>query len=338
MTVKLPIASKPHITSECWTCYKFAIMQTSPFYTDWLMSHMELVTYSNGRCIFGYNEYIYPLSYYNEILDISDGNLLNVPPERIVAYLKEQIDRKKYVIIDLNFNRVYSDKVSDLDIHETLIYGYNDENAEFYSLLISARGAEEGRLSFYAIQKAYADAYNYYKNHKPYYHIRRDFFFGITLISLKPSYENSNKKYDFYKKIHRTLGKEIYKQSSGITKELECEYTVGIYRYRYVIKMIKALLKGEHDESETYKTILKIYEYHTLCLLAFEAIVYDNNELLNRYTEYVEKLLIFVQMFLKYRFTHDNNILKRILKDLKHLENEEADLVLACRRAVQSKF
>lgn len=338
MTVKLPIVLKPHITSECWTCYRFAIMQTSEFYTDWLMSHMELVTFSNGRCIFGYDENIYPLSYFNEILDISDGELLNVPPERIVDYLKEQLNKDKYIIIDLNQNRLYNNEISELYTHDTLIYGYDDEKKEFFSLMIPMRDENEGRISFESIEKAYEDVYCYYKGNLPYYHTRRSFHFGLTLISVKPIYKNSNMKYDFYKKLHKTLGKDIYKKSNGVTKEFECEYTIGVYRYRYIIEMLNALLKGERDEVESYKAILKVYEYHTICYAALESIVDDNDELIERYANHIKKLHFFVQMFLKYRITRNNDSIKKIISNLKNIEDDEADLVLACRRAVQGKF
>ena len=164
MLNKLPIVLKPDIISECWTYYKFAIMQTSEFYPEWLLSHIQLVTYSNGRCVFGSDDQFYPLSYFNDILDIEDGNLNSVTPSEITTYLKKMIFNGKYIVLDLNFFKIYNIQQEGFHLHETLIYGYDDEEEIFFTTLICKEGMVEAKISFKTIEKAYNDVYQYYEN------------------------------------------------------------------------------------------------------------------------------------------------------------------------------
>ncbi len=338
MITKLPIVLKPHITSECWTCYKFAVMQTSKFYTDWLMSHMELVTFSTGHSTFGYNERVYNLSYFNEILNIEDGNLLEIYPEIIIDFIKKQIMDKKYVIIDLEINTLFKVKNNDANIHETLIYGYNDEEKVFYSLSITHLGTFESKLSFESVKESYSYVYDYYKKNKNHFFDRRNYFAGISLISLKDFYYNSNKEYDFFKKLHRTLDKSAYKKIIFGSDYTVSEYTMGIYRYRYLAELLSTHLKDDQHESQTLIAVLKVYEYHTLTLAALSSIVDENSDVVKKYTIHKNNYYNIFQRFLKYTFTHNKQALEKIIFEIRNLESEEEHLIIECRRFVQGTF
>lgn len=49
----LDVCSNPLITSECWTYYKFAVMQTSDYFDVWLTNHMDLYIDQNGTLTSG---------------------------------------------------------------------------------------------------------------------------------------------------------------------------------------------------------------------------------------------------------------------------------------------
>lgn len=99
----LNISNDTLVNSECWTYYKFAIMQNSKSFDVWLTNHMELYIEQNGNAVFGYDGMMYPLSYYGDILNIREKHILDISAEQIVSFLIEQIDNGNYVVLDLNY-------------------------------------------------------------------------------------------------------------------------------------------------------------------------------------------------------------------------------------------
>ena len=57
----LNISNDTLVNSECWTYYKFAIMQNSKSFDVWLTNHMELYIEQNGNAVFGYDGMMYPV-------------------------------------------------------------------------------------------------------------------------------------------------------------------------------------------------------------------------------------------------------------------------------------
>lgn len=74
----LNISNDLLINSECWTYYKFAIIQTSDYFETWLTNHMDLYIDQNANAIFGNDGMMYPLSYYSDILNIGEKHILDV--------------------------------------------------------------------------------------------------------------------------------------------------------------------------------------------------------------------------------------------------------------------
>lgn len=83
----LPIAINSLITLECWTFYKFAVMQTTATYKDWLMDFMKVWTDEKGISFFGSPKERTQQSYYSDVLEIKDGHLLSRSPETIIDYI-----------------------------------------------------------------------------------------------------------------------------------------------------------------------------------------------------------------------------------------------------------
>ena len=85
--MKLPIKIRPVITSECWTYYKLAIMQTSPEFVPWTVNHMRMYTEFTAHSAYGDDGTIYTLEHFNDFLEIEDGNLMSVGENDIIDYL-----------------------------------------------------------------------------------------------------------------------------------------------------------------------------------------------------------------------------------------------------------
>ena len=188
----LEISKDVIINSECWTYYKFAVMQTSTFFDVWLTNHMELYIDQNGNAIFGNDGMMYPLSYYGDLLNIKEENLLDIPAEQVVGFLIKQINSGNYVILDLNYKRILFPDTDEFHLHETLVYGYDLENKEFIVPIIKNGAFRESRVSFEVLVKSYQECFNYYQKDSNRLFDRRLWFLGITIIKLKNDYDNAN--------------------------------------------------------------------------------------------------------------------------------------------------
>ena len=124
----LPIEIKPMVTSECWTYYKFAILQTVNNFDYWLSTHMSIYMDNNGRVLFGENGSFYPLSYYNDILKIGEEKYGSISQNDIVDFLISEIDKGNYIILDVNYNKIANRSREVFRFHETLVYGYNKKD------------------------------------------------------------------------------------------------------------------------------------------------------------------------------------------------------------------
>ena len=71
---KLPLKKNPIITSECWTYYKMAIIETHANAQAWLASHMKLMSTTDpfAKAFYGENMCIHNMHYYADILDIEE--------------------------------------------------------------------------------------------------------------------------------------------------------------------------------------------------------------------------------------------------------------------------
>ena len=99
----MPIIIDSLITSECWTFYKFAVMQTTATYKDWLMDFMKVWTDEKGISFFGSPKERTQQSYYSDVLEIKDGHLLSRSPDTIIDYIIDNIDSGYYVLLDVNY-------------------------------------------------------------------------------------------------------------------------------------------------------------------------------------------------------------------------------------------
>ena len=91
----LKVSGEPLITSECWTYYKMSVIQTGIGFENWLITHMKLFIDGNGNAFFGEDGELYPLSYYGDILNIEDGNIMNVSKTDVIQFIVQCINDGK---------------------------------------------------------------------------------------------------------------------------------------------------------------------------------------------------------------------------------------------------
>lgn len=331
MLRKLQLSKEVFINSECWTYYKFAVMQTSDYFETWLTNHMELYIDQNGNAVFGNDGMMYPLSYYGDILNIREKHILDISDEQIVSFLIEQIDNGNYVVLDLNYKRILFPETDEFQLHETLVYGYDLENREFLVPLMKKGVFKESRVDFEILTRAYQESFNYYQRDINRLFNRRLWFLGITIIKLKRNCDNANKFYDLIRKINIYLEGRNYTKKNIYSKEDDKGYTfyTGISCLSYIISLIEASLEDHSIENsaiaEKYrKACLKILESQKMILhlikWAFTNLKVkdaDGNLLIKEYEHCCNKTNAAVLLFYKYRTLKDANIINRILNNLR---------------------
>lgn len=248
----LPIKIDNYFITECWSYFRFAIIDAYPELTSWkFQNYNNIFSDNKGDIFYGRKDEIYDqFRCYNEVL-LSKGYSNNsILEDDIINFLKEQINNDSYVLLECNYSRLFNEE--DFTIHEILLYGYDDEKKVFYSPIIQNNQIwKVEAIEYEKIYKSYRDIRlnNKYKNillYKRFYH------YPITVLTPKRSYTYREDLYLLYIDLARICssdkenlatdylacyaglihgGKEILKQE----KEY---YTSGDYRYEVYIKKL----------------------------------------------------------------------------------------------------
>lgn len=183
---KLPIKLDSYVMTECWTFYKLAIIQTHPNYLEWIAGHMGLVMSDDYNTMYGNASGRLGMEYYNDILQFEEINILNFSKKRIVDVIKNEIDNGNYVIFDCNYNGLYGNvEANTHDIHETLIYGYEDEKHIAYTARVVNGKFVEAEFPYDDIEKGYSMTLKWFLEKPKEIYYRRSWFYPVTRIKLK---------------------------------------------------------------------------------------------------------------------------------------------------------
>lgn len=331
----LPLCVKPYVTSECWTYYKFAILQTVTTYKDWVMKYMDVCTDENGYSVFGTPEERFTLSYYNEILDFKDGAILSHSGDAIIKYLIELINANKYVLVDLNYSRI-AECEEDFYLHETLIYGYNEEKRCFYSPILEKGVFTEKTIEYKTLIKAYMEAVNYYLDDKHRLFSRRNWFYGITVISPRDYNPSENRFFEFLNKIRKERVGGKY-QKDVLNRDLIITGTQVYYTGLISLMILRrAFLRAYEDQeflrartSHLQMSLLKIYEHQNLISLSMKNFI-DSLEFRMYLEETVKEYMLCCKemyalylMFQKFCCSSDKKVLNIIAEKLTSIYERE---------------
>lgn len=337
----LKLENDPVIISECWSYYKLSIVQEKPFFDLWLASHMKVYLKQNGIAVFGENGEIHPLSYYSDILTISDASIVAIKKDDIVQFLIDQINNNNYVIVYLNFERIEDINTTDFLHHETLIYGYDIETQEFIVPMLANGSFREARIGFKELAVAYDDVRIYYMDDASMLFTKRKYFDCITILKPKAEYENANVYYDFISKLKWEREGNVFNRQkyTGDFEDMEDYiYYTGITCMKYMAKFLARLMKSdEANEENLYicrKSCLKLYENQNIILRSmrwFEERIDPQNSILKsqsqKYEECCKRMYANVLLFDKYALTQKSNVLERIVDNLEQTYCQEKDIL-----------
>lgn len=329
----LNICGNTLIESECWTYYKFAIMQTSDELPIWLTNHFSVFVTIDGTALFGEKGHFYPVSYYSELLDIIDGEILLVPSDHIVEYLKEKIHQGYYVILDLNYNKLKNENNS-FWLHETLIYGYTCDG--FYTTLLKNGSFVPQCVPYDIIKAAYDDVLNYYKADVNRLYNRRGWFYGITLIKLRKGLRNDNAYCDALSKLSAEIHGNVYTiEEYGNNAKNPITYFTGSACLKHIVDLLKEL---EFDDKVFHKmrnykqACVKIRENQkVLCEImrwyAKDFKCKELSEIIENYEKSINNIMIAVMLFNKFELTTNNDIIVHIIYRLVNTTDKQLELL-----------
>lgn len=347
----LEFSDMPLVTSECWTYYKVSIIQTLRGFENWLITHMKLFLDNNGNALFGEDGELYPLSYYCDILNIEDGNILKIKKNDITDFIIRCINDNKYVLIDINFRRFFDQADNAFRLHETLIYGYDSDKQEFITSVLTNNTFKRVNLGFSEVEQAYDDVYRYYKTERKTLFDRKYWFLGLTLFSFNRDYKNVNEEYDLLRRLMWEVSGNVYKKCSNNGTN-EYMYFTGAAILKKLCDMFAVIISEEKHSSDWIQQCGKV------CLKAFERekilrviikYYFDKNNCeknsindkenvitdLNHCCDLLEKCVL---LLYKYGYTSNDKILQRVKNFLTELQDVEKRALENCISIIQENW
>ena len=360
--IKLPLKSDPIVTSECWTYYKMAIIETHPYAKAWLASHMKLMTTKVPfpKAFYGENMSIHNMHYYGDILSIEEIDPLYLLDDySFSSKLVAEIDRGNYIVMFCNtptLNDVNSDKTF---AHEILLYGYDADREVFCLLPSPTYGYDSERDMFYALPSphktpdggievsflslniAYRQMMNNWKIDPSEINNKREIEFTVARMHLLETYNGCNALYDAIERIENEMDStESFRKSYDefgnlISKKKSALGLANISLLQNVVREIinnpfKKDVRGIPLSQDILPMFRKFYEMRRLIHVSLEFVMssldIDDESVhlaVREYYECVCNMEKLLYMGAKFRMTSNIDVLRRIDSELeKHRVKE----------------
>ena len=346
---KLPIVIDNYIRSECWTQILFSIIQTSENAPAWIASHIGIIGAEDMGCWYGNLSKIFSYRNALDILNVEEVNIWNVKPEKIVDFLLGEIDDDNYIVVELK-RRADNDK--GYQIHEQLIFGYDDEMQLFYGSILGENGIfKEITISFDEMYLLYQESYHHFQdpaNKEEFIYWSRSNFL-ITRMCLRNDYRPQGCTYDFLQNmVIEADGKEHITLQYDGNKNIMLEKRMysGVACLLAAEKRMDALLHDRHfidkDTDIEYndlfgqlafklaKDFYKLYEHRKIILQSlywFYEITgvqsHQNSPHVKAYEKCCKEMDKYYSLALKFRHSRDWNVLVHLRDAFSHQYKKE---------------
>ena len=349
---KLPLKVDALILSECWTYFRMAIIETSPFKETWIATHFRIFSYHDFSVMFGENGRMHPMNYFSDILSFREIPVSQVSCNNLIETLIKEIEQDSYVILDCNFPKIFPDASEEFHLHETYLFGFDDEKEVFYGTVLQNSGRfEEMEIPFGRVLAAFADIPSYFSKYPEEMVERRCSLFTISSIQLKESYRDDNSIYLFLQKIQDELngskhtalfydkdGKlpeasSLFYSSKGKVSQVG-EYYTGLACLLMIREDIGKLLDVQDISEATAenftKSLKKLHEHQSVIQQSMEWFMKELSiedallaDFVRQYKECCGELQKLYLMALKFEMTHNKELLKRVQDELLDLYKSE---------------
>ena len=124
--MKLPLRLDADITSECWTFYRMAILESYPELESWLINHMNHIYMDKHQEIhYGfYGQKYNPYITYEEVLETREKPLKQITGKAsLLDFLDECLQKGIYPLLECDFNTLLQKEsaLAEPSIHEILL-------------------------------------------------------------------------------------------------------------------------------------------------------------------------------------------------------------------------
>lgn len=351
---KLPIKFDSYVITECWTFYKIAIIQTHSKYSEWLAGHMGLVMSDDYYTMYGNESGRFGMEYYNDILQFEEINISSSSDTHIVEIIKKEIDNGNYVIFDCNFNGLYTDAEPEThDIHEILIYGYNDEKRIAYTAFMSSEKFVEAEFPYKNIEKGYALTLKWFSEKPKEIYYRRSWFYPVTKIRLRNKIYCIDPLFNLIQKLDN--------EYAGCTCKKTNLNDVGVaetHTYYYGTSIVSAIYElcsyALKNDSKAYDkssgkiagTYVKLYEHGRMILdsvkWAYSKMNIDNDitakELYKEYSNVVDLFQMLYRLCYKYRIKSTKLTLASITNKTAECMNKNISILKRMADYLREKY
>lgn len=211
---KLPFEIEAIIKTECWTYFKWGIIQSSKLGESWIASNFRIYIDNEYKVYFGDASVKLYMHDFRDILDFEEVDYWSVSSEEIVDIIKHNILDNKYMIVYLIYNN---------SLHDFLFYGFDDEKQQFIIPNVVNGRFEEFNISYEEVQNTYEEFRQVNIKDPDLWLIINANFYPITRITLK---ENYNTEDCYYAVIERFMeevdGKKYSIQKYNENKKIFC--------------------------------------------------------------------------------------------------------------------
>ncbi len=325
--MKLPIKIDSYVMSECWTFYEMAIIQTHPNCLDWLSGHMGLIMFDDYNVIYGNERGRFGMEYYSDILQCEEIDISAFKKGQIIEIIRKEIDAGNYVILDCNYNGLYGKAEPNThDIHEELIYGYDDNKKVMYATWLSDSRFEEYEFSYEDILKGYELTLRWFLERPEEIYYRRAWFYPLTRITLRKDLHCIDPLYKFIVKLEDEYsgGKCVKNHINDVGVEETVIHYCGIAIIQRILNLCNNAINTDIElyNKMSGKVAVAYVKMHEHCRIILDCVRWSYNkmninsmyaeELYNQYSDLVEQFQLLYLLCYKYRLRPKRRILRSI--------------------------
>lgn len=335
--IELPIQTDDvGCVTDCWIYNRLAIIKTSPFYSDWLASHYNLLSIEHNNIFFG-DISLYPPSYHDSILLRKQLLLSQFTKANVIKQIKDHIENGYYVIMTLK-------QYSNRDFyHEVLIYGFDDNKSVLLTVALDKNKFKKLFLNYNYLESTIENIKDFFftENFEKGMHLSLYYQYPVTALKLNPNYIPDNCVFEAYLKLQNEHcgdllevktpdGFSEYKSSKLRLKGLSC---LDAFK-----QTLEKKLNGENFE-EWFRGIIsaanKLREHHLMVLHSMEYIfkkwkvAFDNSAkiYIDQYKYCCKTIEKWVVLCIKFEVTKDARLLRHIIEEIPTIFTKEKEIL-----------
>ena len=263
--IELPFDYNAAVVTECWTFYRLAIIQTTPFGREWLASHLRVFMQRRFRVYFGENFQIYYHQYYHDILRYEGIDIRTLPPESLVDLLKRHVRQGRYTLVECDFDQLNGQPSGKPVFHEILVYGFDDERQVFFTPVLGAsRRFSRWEVPYACLIESYRSMRKYMTAHPAeQYHLMNHYHYMVTRISIDPHYRPDDTPIMAIAKMREeALGCQFTETDFG----REVVYSTGIGCLKGMKESGLMTAEDGVDEAWIVNSVKKLHEHRRIIL------------------------------------------------------------------------